>query len=491
MEKGILNNKILFITPPYHAGILEMAGRWVPLYLIYLSGAARQAGWEPVVHDAMSKFSTYEEIEKVIRDERPEVVGMGAITSTINETLKVLKLVKGVDPTIKTLLGGIHPTFMYEEILNDQANAGAIDFIVIGEGETTLTELLTEFDAGGGDFDKIRGLVFERDGQMVKTPKRPLATDLDTLPAAWDVLDYANYSYFPMRGSRLAAMATSRGCDQSCTFCSQQKMWEQKWRGRRPESLIAELRHLKEEYGVNLVLFTDEYPTKDEKRWEEFLDLAIAADLGVDIMMETRADDIVRDKDILWKYKKAGIMHMYVGVEATDQVLLDDTIKKGITVSQSREALTLLNEYGIITESSFILGFPDETPESIDKTLAIAQEFNPDMAHFVSICPWPYADIYAELKDKIEVFDYDQYNIITPVVKPDNMTLKEVEDAIISCYKRFYMKKMADIMDYEDEFKRNYMISAFHILMSLPFIKTRMGDMGEMPRAHRKQVAGK
>lgn len=491
MGERILNRKILFITPPYHAGVLEVAGRWVPLYLVYLSGAARKAGWEPVVYDAMGNFAGYREIEQTIRDVNPDVVGVGAITSTINDALNVVTLVKSVDPAIKTVLGGVHPTFMYEEILSDPKHGADVDFVVRGEGEATLTELLGAVERGSAadGLKKIKGLVFKEGGQTIVTAPRPLAKDIDTLPVAWDVLDWPSYTYYVMPGSRLGAISTSRGCEQDCTFCSQQKLWEHSWRSRKPEKIVAELVYLQQNYGLDVVLFTDEDPVKDRDRFEKLLDLMIEADLDLKVLMETRADNIVRDKDILWKWRKAGIIHIYVGIENIDQDVLNDTMKKGITVEQGKEALRLLDEHGILSETSFILGLPEETPESIAKTLRISLEFNPDMAHYVAICPWPYCDIYSELKDRIEVTDYSQYNLVTPIVKPDNMTLRELDEEIIVCYKTFYMGKMAEVLSYKDKFKREYMLSAFKRIMLSPFIQAKMGSLGKMPKEMAEEMS--
>ncbi len=107
--------------------------------------------------------------------------------------------------------------------------------------------------------------------------------------------------------------------------------------------------------------------------------------------METRAEDIVRDKDILWKYRKAGVIHIYIGVEATDQETLD-LIKKDVNVKIGLEAIRLIQEHGMITETSFLLGFPHETKLSVAKTLKLSKVYNPDFAHYLALAPWPYAE---------------------------------------------------------------------------------------------------
>ena len=147
------------------------------------------------------------------------------------------------------------------------------------------------------------------------------------------------------------------------------------------------------------------------------IDLLIERDMDMKILMETRAVDIIRDEDILEKYKKAGIIHIYVGTEATEQESLD-YIKKDLSIEESKKALSLLRDVSIITETSMILGFPEETEDSIARTLELAIEFNPDFAHFLAIAPWPYADIYDDMKEFVAVTDYRKYNLIDPIIKP-------------------------------------------------------------------------
>lgn len=476
--------KILFITPPFHAGVVEVAGSWVPLYFVYLAASARAAGFDAEIYDAMTKKVGYPEIESRIRQSQPDYVAVSAITCTSPDAIKVIELAKNIDRNIKTILGGVHPTFMYEELFSLTT---ALDYIVLGEGELTLPELLA-VSSEGGDISGVNGIAFKKGGKVVRTGKRGFVENLDSLPLAWDLLDWTDYTYYILPGSRLGAMATSRGCDKECTFCSQQKFWERTWRARSPESLVAEMNELRNKYSVDVVLFTDDYPTPDRVRWERFLDLIIEKNLGMKILMETRAADIIRDKDILQKYKDAGIIHIYVGTEATQQESLD-YMKKDLSIEESIEALRLLREVGIITETSMILGFPDETMETVEKTLSLAIDFNPDFAHFLALAPWPYSDIYRELRDYIEVRDYTKYNLIDPVIRPKNMTLRELDEAIIECYRGFYMMKFTEIMEEKDLFKKQYMLTSMRLMMSNSFIRKKIGEFRQMPEEIRRIIA--
>ncbi len=142
----------------------------------------------------------------------------------------------------------------------------------------------------------------------------------------------------------------------------------------------------------------------------------------------------------------------------------------------------------MLSETSFVLGFPEETEESVRRTLKASRYFNPDMAHFLAITPWPYSDLYHEVKDHIAVTDYARYNLIEPIIEPDAMTLREIDEAIIRCYRDFYMPKMAAFRKFPDAFRRDYMLSSMKLIMTSSFIVEKMGRLG-MPAAMRKIIA--
>ncbi len=462
--------RILFVSPPYHCGVVECAGRWLPSQFVYLATAARRAGFEPVIFDAMGLWKSHAEIAGAIEDLRPDVVAVSAITATMPDALEVLRNARRAHPGVTTVIGGVHPTFMDREILE---HSPEVDYVVRGEGELTLEELLACL-AGGGDPANVRGLSFRRDGGVLRAPPRPLIRDLATLVPAWDLVDFAPYTYYVYPGSRLAIVNTSRGCNNICTFCSQQKFWNRSWRGRPAAHVVAEL-ELLHGRGVDTVLFGDEYPTSDRGRWEAILDALIERGFGMRFLMETRVDDIVRDEDIMDKYRRAGFVHVYVGVEATDQATLD-LVKKDTRVEQSKRALELLREHGFISETSFILGFPHETPETIRKTLELSLWYDPDFAHYLALTPWPYADLYEEVKSFVAVRDYSKYNLIDPVIKPAAMSLEEVDRAMIDCYRVFYAGKMRTIGGMSPE-KRQYFLRSMKLIMGSSFITQKMGKL--------------
>jgi len=476
------SKKILLITPPYHAGVVESAGVWLNVAFVYLAGSLRAAGYEPVIYDAMSHWHTYDDIRKRIEEEKPDVVGTTAFTAEIVDALKVLKLAKEIDPRITTIIGNVHPTYCYDEILTAKDNP--VDYIVMGEGEETVVDLMNCL-ATSGDPVKVRSIAFVHDGKVIVTPPRPFIQDLDSLPLAWDLVDWSVYTYKPMEKSILAIVSTSRGCSQKCSFCSQQLFWKRQWRGRSAENVVAELEHLRDTYGVNVVMFADETPTLDGKRWERILDLLIERKVGTKILMETRVDDIIRDEHIMDKYRLAKVDHIYVGVEATTQATLD-SFNKNIKVEDSKRALDLINAQDIVSETSFVLGMPDDTPESMAKTLELAKFYNPDMAFFLAIAPWPYSEIYPSLKDYVEVFDYSRYNLVEPVMKTKTMTVQEVQDWLGKASREFFTNKM-NTLDTMTPKKREFMIKVIHIIATSSYLAKTM--KGTMPEDIKKMLA--
>jgi anaerobic magnesium-protoporphyrin IX monomethyl ester cyclase len=426
----------------------------------------------------MTKDHGYPEIEQRFRGTMADYVASTAVTATINDAIKTLELAKSINPDTITILGGVHPTFMYEEVLKSST---AVDYIVCGEGENTLRQLLKVLESGG-DPAAVPGLAYRHGDAIVKTPKRCFMESIDDLPAAWDLLDWQDYTYFIIPNSRLGAISTSRGCDHDCIFCSQQKFWEKSWRSRDPQKVADELEYLYKTYQVNVFLITDEYPTRNRGRWESFLDAVIAKALPLYLLMETRATDIIRDSEIIEKYRKAGIVYISIGIEATDQATLD-FIRKDMGVNEAKQALDLIHEQGIVSEASFILGLPDETIASVKRTFQLAQHCNPDNANFLAVTPWPYAEMYEDVRQYIREWDYSKYNLVAPIIEPKKMSMLQIEVAIVDCYRKFYMGKIIEVMTMKDDFKRGCLMRFTKLFMGSSFVfkKLGVGILGKIP----------
>lgn len=478
--------KVLLVTSPYHSGVVEAAGVWLPLSFVYVGGAARAAGAEVRVYDAMSLFASHDDIRKVIEDFRPDVVGTSAITATEPDARLICETAKRWNPAVKTVVGNVHATFCWDQILRDDPN---VDFVVRGEGERTMMELVRAIEAGEG-YDRILGLAYRKDGAPVTNEARPLEPDLDLLPPAWDLVDWPLYYYRPRPHGRLAIANSARGCSQRCSFCSQQKFWGRTWRGRDPLKFVTELELLRDRHGVSVTMLSDETPTSSRERWEAILDLLVERGTGMELLMETRVDDILRDEDILAKYVKAGVSHVYLGVESTSQSTLD-LYQKDIKVSESKKAIDLINAHDMVSETSFVLGTPEETAASIRKTVELAKWYAPDMAFFLALTPWPYADISPQMDSRVATRDYRRYNLVEPVMKPDNMTMEEMQAELHRATGQFFHDKFKNL-DALSPQKREFMVKVLKLLIENSYLgheMHRMASGAAMPDSVRKMLA--
>jgi anaerobic magnesium-protoporphyrin IX monomethyl ester cyclase len=430
--------RILFMHPNYHSGGAEIAGNWPPAWVAYLAGALKKAGFDDVHFvDAMTNDLTDAQVRQTIERINPDVIGCTAITPSIYKAENLLKIAKEVCPDAVAVLGGIHATFMYQQVL---AEAPWIDAIVRGEGEEIMVELACA--VRDGTFletrGTIKGLAYQVDGKIIATPAAPTIKNLDGIMPDWSILEWEKYIYIPMN-TRVAIPNMARGCPFTCSFCSQWKFWRD-YRIRDPKKVVDEIETLMRDHKVGFFILADEEPTINRKKFVAFCEELIKRDLKILWGINTRVTDILRDEDLLPLYRKAGLIHVSLGTEAAAQLKLD-LFNKETTVGQNKKAIELLRKNGIVVEAQFIVGLENETRETLEETYRMARDWKPDLANWSMYTPWPFSDLFKEMGDKVEVFDYEKYNFVTPIMKPDAMDRAELLDRVMHNYRRFYMHK--------------------------------------------------
>ncbi len=430
--------RILFVHPNYHSGGAEIAGNWPPAWVAYLAGALKKHGFDEVQFiDAMTHDVPDEELREKIAAYDPDIVGTTAITPSIYKAERVLEIAKEAAPRALRILGGVHATFMYKQVLPE---APYIDAIVRGEGEEIMVNVARAV-ADGQWLERrssIMGLAYIVDGKVIATPAAPTVKDIDSVVADWSILDWPKYNYIPL-GVRVAIPNMARGCPFTCSFCSQWKFWRD-YRIRDPKKVVDEIEGLKRDHQVGFFILADEEPTINKKKFVAFCQELI--DRKVDILwgINTRVTDILRDEELLPFYRKAGLIHVSLGTEAAAQLKLD-LFNKETTVAQNKKAVELLRAAGIVVEAQFIVGLENETAETLEETYKMACDWKPDLANWSMYTPWPFSDLFKEMGDKVEVFDYEKYNFVTPIIKPEAMERGELLDRVMNNYRRFYMKK--------------------------------------------------
>lgn len=447
--------RILLVHPNYHSGGAEIAGNWPPAWVAYISGALKAAGYRDIRFiDAMTDHIEDDALEAILRAERPDAVLCTAITPAIYKAQETLAMVKRIHPTVTTVLGGIHGTFMYGQVLGE---APWIDYIVRGEGEEVVVNLVRALDEGrlAAERESIRGIAFLKEGAPFATTPHPPIQDLDALVPDWGILDWSKYIYIPLN-CRVAIPNFARGCPFTCSFCSQWKFWRQ-YRTRDPKKFVDEIELLVKEHQVGFFILADEEPTINRKKFVELCEELIRRDLGIQWGINTRVTDILRDEALLPLYRKAGLVHVSLGTEAAAQLKLD-RFNKEIKLEQSKKAIQLLRDNGIVTEAQFIVGLENETPETLEETYRMAQDWKPDLVNWNCYTPWPFSDLFQELGDKVEVRDYAKYNFVTPIIQPEVMTRDEVLAGVLKNYRRFYFRKATGgyLWD-KDPYRRKYL----------------------------------
>ncbi|MBC2669697.1 magnesium-protoporphyrin IX monomethyl ester anaerobic oxidative cyclase [Novosphingobium piscinae] len=471
--------RILLVHPNYHSGGAEIAGNWPPAWAAYLAGALRGAGYDDVHFiDAMTDHVDDTELEARIRALKPDVVGTTAITPSIYKAEEVLRLAKAVSPAIVTMLGGVHATFMFKQVLTE---APWIDVIVRGEGEEILLDLIRAIDEGRWPLARhaIQGLAFLDGPDIIATKAAPTVKDLEKIKPDWGILEWSKYVYIPL-GKRVAIPNMARGCPFTCSFCSQWKFWRD-YRIRDPRAVVDEIETLVNDHDVGFFILADEEPTINRKKFIAFCEELIARGLPERIQwgINTRVTDILRDEDYLALYRKAGLVHVSLGTEAAAQLKLD-LFNKETTVEQNKKAIRLLREADILVEAQFIVGLENETAETLEETYRMAQDWKPDLANWSMYTPWPFSNLFEELGDKVEIHDFDKYNFVTPIIKPAAMERGELLDRVMNNYRRFYMRKALFSYPWQGTgYRRKYLLGCLKAFLKAGFQRT-FYDLGRV-----------
>lgn len=471
--------RILLIHPNYHSGGAEIAGNWPPAWVAYIAGPLKAAGYTDIRFiDAMTNHLSDDELRAELAREKPDIVGCTAITPSIYKAERALQIAKEVHPDAITVLGGVHATFMFKQVLSE---APWIDAIVRGEGEEVMLELVQAIDQGRWpqDRDRIKGLAYRDVSEIVATPAAPTIKNVDGISPDWSLLEWEKYVYIPL-GKRVAIPNMARGCPFTCSFCSQWKFWRD-YRIRDPKKVVDEIELLVEKYNVGFFILADEEPTINRKKFIAFCEELIARGLPDKVQwgINTRVTDIMRDVEYLPLYRKAGLVHVSLGTEAAAQMKLD-LFNKETKVEQNKRAIQLLREADIFTEAQFIVGLDNETVETLEETYRFARDWNPDLANWSMYTPWPFSPLFQEMRDKVEVFDFDKYNFVTPIMKPAAMDRATLLDRVMHNYRRFYMNKALFHYPWRGTgYRRRYLLGCLKAFMKAGFQRT-FYDLGKV-----------
>ncbi|MDR2202864.1 MAG: B12-binding domain-containing radical SAM protein [Nitrososphaerota archaeon] len=410
--------KILLINPPqtFYPNSEPPAGS-LPLGLMYLAAVLDNADYHVELLDAFMTDSepqnigntitaglSFNQIETEIRNRKPDVIGVsGPFTSQIENTIKVSEIAKKINPNVITIVGGPHASTVSKEFLEE---AKTVDIAVIGEGEYSILEIVQHIQNQKSLHD-ILGIAYRQDGIIKINEPRPFLENLDKLPyPAYHLVNMEHYLNNKKIGyrsfqNRSIPMVTSRGCPFNCCFCSVHLHMGKKFRSHSAQYVLNHIQYVTDKYNIKNIFFEDDNLTFDIERFETICDGLIERKIkiGWETPNGVRADRL--HKALLKKMKQAGAVSIFVGVESGDQDILNNVICKNLDLTQVVEFAKNAKQISLKTGAFYIIGFPGETKEHMQRTvnfaLMLKQKYDVGM-HLFTATPTYGTKLYEQCK---------------------------------------------------------------------------------------------
>ncbi|GFO70670.1 B12-binding domain-containing radical SAM protein [Geomonas limicola] len=356
----------------------------LPVGLLSLDAVLRKEGHRVT----LANFSGYpwKEVRRILKEERPAVLGISQFTHNRFDSLELARVAKELDPRCLVLLGGPHATHAGEEQL---AQHPEVDAVVLGEGEETLLELLRAL-AAGRKLSEVAGLLYRGNGTVLRTQARPPIADLDALPLAAAAeshgigVDYRR---------QLEFIITSRGCPASCLFCSSPLFWGRGVRFRSPASVVEELRLLRERFGLVYFSLRDDTFTADRERVLEICRLLEEAQLGMLWNCQSRVTAV--DQEMLAAMKRAGCECIQFGVESGSPTMLK-ALGKRITPDAVEQAAAAVRRVGLNLSIYLITGIPGESEEDLKATQRLIERIKPQDGQVSPLVYYPGTQLFSQ-----------------------------------------------------------------------------------------------
>ena len=431
--------RVLLINPYYP--ISETPSP--PLGLAFLAAALETAGVQVKILDLVVYPYSKKDLKEILDAYQPQIVGSTAVTMNFKHALGVIQDVKSMDAGILTVMGGPHVSFCAPETLQSHPE---IDVIVIGEGEETLVELADAYQ-NNSPWNHIKGLAYQDRGRPVLTASKDIIQDIDRLPEpARHLIPLGRYRALGLPIS----MTTSRGCPFHCIFCVGRKMVGAKVRYRNPQKVVDELAYLST-LGFHQINIADDLFTASKKHCLAVCDEIIRRQLKIQWTSFARVDTVSRP--VLERMKQAGCSAVSFGVETGSPEILS-TIKKGITLDQVIQAITMCNDVGVTPQASFILGLPGETLDTLQQTVSFAEQLTSmGVLHgFHLLAPFPGTEVRENSQNydiQIMSNNWDDYHANQAIVCTSGVD-QQTLDSIVKDWQKNFDTWLDDIKQRRD-----------------------------------------
>lgn len=432
-------NVLLVVPSQYAVYGIKIKPAYPPIGMLMIGSVLEQAGHAVSLIDMDADGATLDDISTAIANKSVDVLGLTAVTPTFPSCVSIATAMKARFPHLVTVLGGIHVTVATQEA----ATHACFDYLIVGEGERTIVELLGAI-AARRTVAGISGITYRENGHVRTTSSRALEENLDALPFQAMHLLHNIKNYAPADATHLPALPVmvSRGCPAKCTYCQTKQIFGQQLRYRSPEHVIREIRGLVSRYNLKELHFLDDVLTANRPFIRE-LCKRLADEpykLHLEVANGLRADMV--NEEILGLLKSVGLKNVGFGVESGNERVLK-IIKKHLTKDQIRRAFATAKNLGFKTWGFFIVGLPGDDLASVMDTINFAIELNPTYAKFLILKPFPGSEVFHYLEDRGLIFNKDlsQYGTYTPPVhRLETLSADDIFRLQKLAYRRFYFR---------------------------------------------------
>ncbi len=446
--------------------------------LAYLAGFLRQyEEYEVSIIDAKFEQLDFHGVLSRVLELNPDIIGYTAFTNEIKPAAYMAGLIKSKLPNIVNIIGGVHVTAIPRQTLEEFPS---FDFGVIGEGEVTLYELCeaVRLDL---DLTKVNGIIYRKDAQHILTPSRDRISDQDSIPLpAWDLLPPAKTYY----------VQSIRGCPFNCLFCMNPN--GKIARLRSVENVIAELNLIIEKYQPERISFGDELFSVNIERTKALLIAMANNQIGEKVKWDVQTHVNYVNDEIFELFKKANVERVELGIETGDELKLKK-MGKGTSLNDIISACNSAKKIGVKIGIFLLFGQPNETVESINKTINIAAKINPEIPMFGLMTPYPGTEIarYAannEFGYRLLSTDWDEYNKqIGGALEFANLNRRQIEWLQIKAYLIVYLKnyRIKDLLQLIWEYRGG----AWEVFKKVIFNKSSLDEVVKKPTDYEEIIA--
>jgi anaerobic magnesium-protoporphyrin IX monomethyl ester cyclase len=433
--------KILLVNSPIWLDKPGVIAPVEPLGILYLAASLLKTAHQVAVNDLTLSGYNKQQFLLEIEKQHYDLIGFSCRTASYAGTLKIIDDMAALSYKPLILLGGNHPTALPELTLKEIPGC----IVVRGEGEKTIVELIDLLADKGvcSDLASINGISYMFNGKTVHTPQRELIEDLDSIPfPARHLIPMEKYNW-KIGGKTAVNILSSRGCPFNCIYCFK-SIFRNRVRYRSIESIVSEIAEVKKRFGREGIYFVDDFFTADNSRLELFLNLIEKNNLEIKWRCLTRIDGF-QDVKLLERMKEKGCDTIIFGAESGDPETLIK-IRKGITLSQSRDTIIAAQKAGINLKVNFMLGFPWETYQSVYNTLRFAASLPPVKEYaFYFVTPFPGTEIW-NLYCRDKKFHWEEFTEFNAFFKGKTISEADYRNLLIYAslyiFRRHFLKEL-------------------------------------------------